>query len=256
MTRTTIALTLTLTLTSALGLLAPRVILLAVAPPRAMENGDTNGDGQRDLADAIYLISWLFEGGDAPAAIERASSPSLPSTGQSVCYDATGRAIPCFDASAPGQDGAYGDRCGDSAEPRFTASGATVTDRCTGLEWRRVTTGTPAARWLEALATADALILAADGTWVTDPAEAMQHGGILRDDWRLPDAREMESIVDYGRAGPATSTAFEVDSAGYWTSTTFADQPDAAWCVNFYDGATEPIPKFATLKVVVVRDAR
>jgi hypothetical protein len=253
MTRTTIALG--LTLTAALGLTVPRVFLLAIGAPRAVENGDTNGDGQRDITDAIYLISWLFEGGEAPVAIERASPPSLPSTGQSVCYDAAGRAIPCTDAAAPGQDGAYRDRCGDSAEPRFTASEATVTDGCTGLEWRRVTTGAPAVKWLEALATAGALILAADGTWVTDPAEAMQHGGVLHDDWRLPDAREIESIVDYGRAGPATSPAFAVDSAGYWTSTTFADQPDAAWCINFYDGATEPIPKVASLKVVVVRDA-
>jgi hypothetical protein len=31
-------------------------------------NGDTNGDGGRDVSDAIYFLSWLFLGGPAPIA--------------------------------------------------------------------------------------------------------------------------------------------------------------------------------------------
>ena len=29
-------------------------------------NGDVNGDGARDLSDAIYLLTFLFQGGDPP----------------------------------------------------------------------------------------------------------------------------------------------------------------------------------------------
>jgi type VI secretion system secreted protein VgrG len=35
----------------------------------ATDNGDVNGDGSRDLSDAVYLINWLFLGGREPVAI-------------------------------------------------------------------------------------------------------------------------------------------------------------------------------------------
>jgi len=34
----------------------------------ATENGDTNGDGGRDISDATYLLRWLFQGGPEPVA--------------------------------------------------------------------------------------------------------------------------------------------------------------------------------------------
>jgi type VI secretion system secreted protein VgrG len=39
----------------------------------AAENGDTNGDGDRDLSDAIYYLSWLYLGGPEPVAIAGSS---------------------------------------------------------------------------------------------------------------------------------------------------------------------------------------
>ncbi|MEM7230626.1 MAG: SUMF1/EgtB/PvdO family nonheme iron enzyme [Planctomycetota bacterium] len=40
------------------------------APPRvATENGDTNGDGARDIGDAVHMLSWLFQGGPQPVPI-------------------------------------------------------------------------------------------------------------------------------------------------------------------------------------------
>jgi hypothetical protein len=38
---------------------------------QAFENGDTNGDGKRDLSDAVYLLSWLFTGGPEPVPVGR-----------------------------------------------------------------------------------------------------------------------------------------------------------------------------------------
>ena len=37
-------------------------------PAAASENGDVNGDGGRDIADVVYLLNWLFDGGLAPVA--------------------------------------------------------------------------------------------------------------------------------------------------------------------------------------------
>jgi hypothetical protein len=44
---------------------------LGVAGPEpcANQNGDNNGDGARDLSDAVYLLTFLFQGGPAPVAI-------------------------------------------------------------------------------------------------------------------------------------------------------------------------------------------
>jgi hypothetical protein len=30
------------------------------------ENGDVNGDGARDLSDAVYILTFLFQGGPEP----------------------------------------------------------------------------------------------------------------------------------------------------------------------------------------------
>ena len=42
-----------------LGVLAHRLVAVAGGNP-AVQNGDTNGDGSRDIGDAIYLLQWLF----------------------------------------------------------------------------------------------------------------------------------------------------------------------------------------------------
>ena len=43
----------------------------------ASENGDTNGDGVRDMSDAIHMLSWLFNGGPEPVPVARAQELSL-----------------------------------------------------------------------------------------------------------------------------------------------------------------------------------
>ena len=35
----------------------------------AVENGDVNADGGRDISDAIYIINYLFAGGRAPVPL-------------------------------------------------------------------------------------------------------------------------------------------------------------------------------------------
>ena len=39
-----------------------------IEEPVATHNGDVNGDGERNLADPIFLINWLFHGGPDPVA--------------------------------------------------------------------------------------------------------------------------------------------------------------------------------------------
>ena len=44
--------------------------------PSASENGDANGDGRRDIGDAVYLLSWLFQGGPEPVPVACAGAPT------------------------------------------------------------------------------------------------------------------------------------------------------------------------------------
>ncbi|MCD6288172.1 MAG: DUF1566 domain-containing protein [Candidatus Hydrogenedentes bacterium] len=91
----------------------------------------------------------------------------------------------------------------------------TVTDVATGLVWQKSDSGTPM-NWKDALRYTEHLRLADRG------------------DWRLPNVKELQSIVDYTRApdafdparrGPAIDPIFDVTQteSWYWTSTTHVE---------------------------------
>jgi hypothetical protein len=56
-------------------------------------------------------------------------------------------------------------------------------------------------------------------------------------DWRLPNVRELESIVDYGESNPAADPVFRAENGSYWTSTTDVSAPTKAFVVSFRIGA-------------------
>lgn len=102
---------------------------------------------------------------------------------------------------------------------RFKDNGdGTVTDQATGLTWQQSDSG-KGMNWKGALAYAENLVLAG------------------HTDWRLPNAKELQSIVDYRRSPdasgsaaidplfgctPITNEAGQKDFACYWTCTTHA----------------------------------
>jgi hypothetical protein len=86
-------------------------------------------------------------------------------------------------------------------------------------------------------------------------------------DWRLPNRKELESIVDAGNHLPAVDPVFNHDvSAGctvltcsatvssfYWSATTAADDPFNAWFVDFFNGIVVNDSKGGTHFVRAVR---
>jgi hypothetical protein len=101
----------------------------------------------------------------------------------------------------------------------------TITDLATGLMWRKADSGTTM-NWEQAL------------TY----AEKLDHGG--HDDWRLPNAKELQSIVDYKRSpgaiDPNRQTAaidpvFDLTEteSWFWTSTTHGDHKSHAVYICF-----------------------
>lgn len=94
----------------------------------------------------------------------------------------------------------------------------TVTDWNTGLIWQQSEGGLM--DWESSLAYCEALSLA-DST-----------------DWQLPNAKALQSLVDYDRLSPALNTTFFPDAhaASYWSSSTYFLYPSAGCCVDFTDG--------------------
>ena len=95
-----------------------------------------------------------------------------------------------------------------------------VTDSVTGLQWQDDYGdnggAVKSATWIDAI----------------DYCEALTLGGY--DDWRLPNIRELNSIVDLSRVGPAIDPVFQnTESVNYWSSTTYAGFKNSAWDVGF-----------------------
>jgi hypothetical protein len=57
-------------------------------------------------------------------------------------------------------------------------------------------------------------------------------------DWFIPNAKQLQSIVDYGTFNPAIDSTFPGATASffYWSATTNANGSNSAWFVNFDDG--------------------
>ena len=61
-----------------LGVIAHQLVAIAGGGAVATQNGDTNGDGARDITDAIYYLSWLFQGGDEPLPVNQTWWVQIP----------------------------------------------------------------------------------------------------------------------------------------------------------------------------------
>ena len=57
------------------------------------------------------------------------------------------------------------------------------------------------------------------------------------DDWRLPNVRELQSTVSYGRSEPALEPAFSGFASAYLTSTGYTADSATMGVVNFHDGS-------------------
>ncbi len=173
---------------------------------------DVNADNSVEVVDAITLLRHLFQSSPSqlPPPCNTQSYASLPDTGQTFCYDAAGNVIECDSDTWPGQDAFYATGC--ATEERFIDNrDGTITDTCTGLIWQKATADTNGdseltiddrATWQEALQFCEDLEFAENS------------------DWRLPNGRELESLVDYGRLYPCMNPIFDTESWLYWSSST------------------------------------
>jgi len=149
----------------------------------------------------------------------RAEYITMSKTGQMTCYTEGGTIIDCKNT---GQDGEH--QIGMAwPNPRFIdRSDGTVLDRLTSLMWTKNAQqikGTM--KWGHALAACNNLNFAG------------------YTDWRLPNAKELLSLIDYEQHDPALCAGHPFDKVQflfYWTSTTYDAIPSHAWGVYICNG--------------------
>ena len=131
--------------------------------------------------------------------------------------------------------------------PRFiTSTTGIVTDTLTGLIWLKNANCFGGLTWAQALTDANTL----------NSGECGLSDGSVEGDWRLPNVRELQSLIDYGRYTPALPSGHPftgVQSIFYWSSTSFADGVSSAWCVALPYGHVLAYDKTDTYYVWPVR---
>jgi hypothetical protein len=117
---------------------------------------------------------------------------------------------------------------GAAAQSRFviSADGTEVTDRSTGLIWRRCSEGQS---W------SGQTCAGSPSTFTHE--QVLAHAG-MQPGWRLPNVKELASIIDRRKTLPAIDLMTFPDTPAhpYWSSSPYAVRAEAAWFVSFSDG--------------------
>jgi len=121
----------------------------------------------------------------------------------------------------------------NSPDSRYQNNGdGTVIDLYTGLMWQRCTAGRSGVDCTSGNATRF--------TWeeaLQYPSDINASGGYAgMNDWRLPNAKELDSLVEYSCINPAINATFfpETSDFLYWSSSPYYSL--RAWSINFAAG--------------------
>jgi len=210
----------------------------------------------------ITLFTILIVLSTPPFISQALTTITLPQSGQSSCWDGSGNIIDC---AGTGQDGDIlaGIACNN---PRFIDNGnQTVTDNLSGLIWVKNAN----------------LMKTRDPSFDVD--STLQNGAVFwqhaldyikklntekylgHNDWRLPNINELRSLTNRQQSNMLslsswlTSQGFtNINGTTFWSSTTFAPNTLAAWCVDIYkDGSVEnSLKNYATAYVWPVRSGQ
>jgi cysteine-rich repeat protein len=220
----------------------------AAAGPAVCGNGTAEAPEQCDDGNLDDL-----DGCSATCTLEPAHQ--VVATGQTSCWNSAGSPISCTGTEHDGEV-----QAGRPALAYVDNGDGTITDVNTGLMWEKLSDDGSihdkdnGYTWANAFAVKIATLNAGGG-----------FAGYT--DWRVPNIKELISIVNYQNTNPSVSPAFDTGcvasctvttcsctvSDSYWSSSTLADFPFLAWFVDFYHGSMLSVAKPSGWLVRAVR---
>lgn len=135
----------------------------------------------------------------------------------------------------------------------------TVSDPKTGLVWKRCSEGQV---WNSITNGCDGAV--ATYTWgaALERAQNVNGGiageGLARNDWRVPNINELDSIVEQQCVDPAINLSifpFTLPT-GFWSSSPYADYGGYAWVISFGNGYDYWDGKYYAFQVRLVRSGQ
>jgi len=207
----------------------------SIEGPIAVVCGDGVAQGPTEQCDDGNVLSG--DGCSATCTLEPARH--FPATGQTTCWNTAGAVIAC---PGTGQDGDL--QTGSILAYQDNGDG-TITDSNTGLMWEKLDDNDANGihDWNN--------LYTWDNAFAVKIAALNAGGGFAGyTDWRLPNRKELDSIVNLGNANPAVSPAFNTgctpgcavtscsctQSNRYGSSSSFAFNPASVWHVSFDHG--------------------
>lgn len=177
----------------------------------------------------IESTSGGFKFPDGTIQTTAAVAAAVADSGQVQCFDAAGTLRSC---AGTGEDGET--QAGVTwPTPRFTDNGnGTITDNLTKLMWLK-----------DGSCTGGGLLWQAALDWIANfnggSTSCADYGAGTHSDWRMPNIRELLSLVDFGVTNPplpAANPFVNIQTSYYHTSTSNQANPSGAWAVRFTDG--------------------
>jgi hypothetical protein len=187
----------------------------------------------------------------------RAGMTALLDTGAQLCVVEQGSPLEDCPTGARDQDG----NADAGLDARHVDNGdGTVTDLVTGLVWEKL--GDDGS--IHDVSDSYTLAAALEGKIAQLNAG---EGFAGHTDWRLPNRRELGSLVDASGLDPAIRPVFDdgcapgcsadacscVESQPYWTSTAYQPDPNKQWVVDFFHGTVSALAETSTARVRAVR---
>jgi hypothetical protein len=211
---------------------------------------------QKGVSTGMAIAGWLLAGAawaDQPATVPRTGGVPACEENLDACTEDLWMCeedlTACLARQFPGDGAGNGpalayQECGDG----------TIADLNTGLLWElKVAGGGGCTTDLHAV-DAECTWTQATGDWI-DAVNAEGGTGFAGfSDWGVPNAKELQSIVDYSMTGPSIDAAFgPTASFSYWSATLSAGDPGNAWFVGFNGGRVSRADKSSTRNVRAVR---
>lgn len=228
----------------------------------AHECGDVNQDDGVTVADALGVLRRSI-GLSVDLACSCSGGEECPlggvnETGQTMCWNALDVAPPIdpIDCIGTGQDGDV--RAG--IPTAFVNNGdGTITDTSTTLMWEVLTDDGSIHDW------DDFSYQWAGAFGKIEDLNEMAFAG--HNDWRVPNIRELQTLLNYSAYNPATHGVFSLEckpgcaadtcsctkASIYWTSTTYQQSSSLAWAVQFQTGLVSNSSKITYNYVRAVR---